>query len=90
MTIALSLALAGAMVPACSITSRSGPQTVSKDVVAADLADIAREAGAELEWVKCPEDLVAEIGQSTRCEIEARPARFSLSPIVDGVQRGGR
>ena len=68
--------------PACSATFRSGPRTVSKDVVAADLADIAREAGAEPEWIKCRDDLVAEIGQSTQCEIEASPASFLLSPIV--------
>lgn len=78
MAIALSLAFGGAVVSGCA----TGPPVVSKADIEADLAEIVREAGAEPEWVKCRDDLVGEVGQSTRCEVEATPTELLLAPIV--------
>jgi hypothetical protein len=78
MAIALSLAFGGAVVSGCA----TGPPVVSKADIEADLAEIVREAGAEPEWVKCRDDLVGEVGQRTRCEVEATPTELLLAPIV--------
>jgi hypothetical protein len=88
LAIMLSLAIASAAVPACSAaTSGHG---VPKDVLAADIAQLARDMGGDFESVKCRDDLIGEVGQSTQCEIEASSAKYALTPIVTVTSVGDK
>jgi hypothetical protein len=82
------LVLAGAAASGCI----SGPLVATQTTLEKDIADLLREdeEGLQLDSVKCPGDLVGEVGESIRCEVEARPAHFLLTPIVTvtGVEDG--
>jgi hypothetical protein len=83
MAIALiSLVVAGAPVSACSSSTGTGPPTVSKADLEAEITKIVKEVGVTPESVTCRDDLVGEVGQSTQCEIEAAPLEALLAPIV--------
>ena len=55
--------------------------TVSKDALQKDIADQLTKAGEQPESVTCKEDLVGEVGKTTRCEVVMSPTN-SFEPVV--------
>lgn len=76
------LALVCAVVSGCTFSAgvKSTP-TVSKDDLQKDIADRLTQAGEQPESVTCKEDLVGEVGKSTRCEVVMGPTN-SFEPVV--------
>lgn len=76
------LAIMCAVVSGCSFSAgvKSTP-SVSKDALQKDIADRLTEAGEQPESVTCKEDLVGEVGRTTRCEVVMSPTN-SFEPVV--------
>ena len=55
--------------------------TVSKDALQRDITDQLAKAGERPESVTCSEDLVGEVGETTRCEVVMGPTN-SFEPVV--------
>ena len=85
MTVLATGALVCAAVSACTINigSRNPPSTatVSKADLQKDISQRLADAGQMPQSVSCPDDLVGQVGQSTRCEVTIS-ATSSLEPIV--------
>jgi hypothetical protein len=68
-----AVAVACAAVSGCTINvgTQSGPATarVPNATLQSDLSNRAAKAGAVATSVNCPEDLVGEVGNTTRCEV---------------------
>lgn len=75
-----ALACAGLMV-GCSFSVGGGTPLVAKADLQSDISKRLDEAGIKAESVNCPEDLVGEMGKTTRCDVVIS-ADNSLEPVV--------
>ena len=83
------LVSAGALVCGCSaaIGSDSDP-VVSKAALQRDIADRLTKAGERPESVTCLQDLVGELGKTTRCEVVINSTN-SFQPVVSVTRVDG-
>ena len=76
------LAIVCAVLPGCTFSAGvNSTPSVSKDALQEDIADRLTNAGAQPESVICKEDLVGEVGKTTRCEVVMGPTN-SFEPVV--------
>ena len=72
----------GAVLSGCSFSAGvNATPSVSKDALQKDIADQLTQAGEPPESVTCNEDLVGEVGKTTRCEVVMGPTN-SFEPVV--------
>jgi hypothetical protein len=72
----VAVAALGAVLTACSTQL-----TVSKDALQKDISDRLTKAGEPPQSVSCHDDLIGEVGKTTRCEV-VMSATNSFEPVV--------
>jgi Domain of unknown function (DUF4333) len=76
------VAIVCAVLSGCTFSAGvNSTPTVSKDDLQKDIADRLTKAGDPPESVTCKEDLVGEVGKTTRCEVVMGPTN-SFEPVV--------
>ena len=75
------LAIVGAVLSGCTFSAGVNSTTISKDALQKDVADRLTNAGEKPESVTCSQDLVGEVGKTTRCEVVLGPTN-SFEPVV--------
>ena len=76
------LAIPCAVLNGCIFSAgMSSTPTVAKDALQKDITDRLAKAGEKPESVTCSEDLVGEVGKTTRCEVVMGPTN-SFEPVV--------
>jgi Domain of unknown function (DUF4333) len=76
------LAIVCAVLPGCAFSAGvNSTPTVSKDDLQKNISDRLTKAGEQPESVTCNEDLVGEVGKTTRCEVVMGPTN-SFEPVV--------
>jgi hypothetical protein len=76
------LAIVFAVLPGCTFSAGvNSTPSVSKDALQKDISDRLTKAGEQPESVTCKEDLVGEVGKTTRCEVVMGPTN-SFEPVV--------
>jgi len=76
------LAIVCAVLPGCTFSAHvNSTPSVSKDALQQDISDRLSKAGEQPESVTCQEDLVGEVGKTTRCEVVMGPTN-SFEPVV--------
>jgi Domain of unknown function (DUF4333) len=73
-------AFVAAALTGCSFSVDTKP-TVSKQTLQKDISDRLAKAGAAPASVSCSDDLVGEVGKTTRCDVDLGPTR-SIEPLV--------
>ena len=77
-----ALATAGALVSGCDANvGVGGTPAVGKDALQTDIAARLAKAGEQPQSVTCKEDLVGELGKTTRCEV-VMSATNSFEPVI--------
>jgi hypothetical protein len=77
-----ALATAGALVSGCiANVGPNGTGTVGRDALQTDIAVRLAKAGQQPQSVTCNEDLVGEVGKTTRCEV-VMSATNSFEPVI--------
>jgi hypothetical protein len=77
-----ALATAGALVSGCDADVGVGrTPAVGKDALQTDIAARLANAGEQPQSVTCKEDLVGELGKTTRCEV-VMSATNSFEPVI--------
>ena len=80
--VAISVATVG-----CTLQASDGGPTVNSADLQADIAQRLADAGEQPDSVSCQEDLVGEVGQTTRCDVVLSPTNsFQPVVVVTGVQ----
>lgn len=85
-----ALAAVWALVAGCDATvGIGGTPVVDKDALQTDIAARLAGAGEQPQSVTCKEDLVGEVGKTTRCDVVMSPTN-SFEPVVTvtGVEGG--
>ncbi len=85
-----ALAALGVVVAGCDATvGVDGTPVVDKDALQTDIAARLASAGEQPQSVTCKEDLVGEVGKTTRCDVVMSPTN-SFEPVVTvtGVEGG--
>ncbi len=79
----LAAVLIGATVSGCHFSASvgGGPPVVGKADVQKDITDRLTKAGQTPQSVNCSEDLVGEVGKTTRCEVVLSETN-AIEPIV--------
>src|ERR1700755_2484479 len=76
------LATVVALQSGCDFTADVNPlPTVAKDVLQNEITDRLTAVGQRPQSVRCAEDLVAEVGRSTHCDVVMSPTN-SFAPVV--------
>ncbi len=77
-----ALATAGALAAGCDASvGLGGTPAVGRDALQTDIAARLAEAGEQSQSVTCKEDLVGEVGKTTRCEV-VMSATNSFEPVI--------
>jgi hypothetical protein len=77
-----ALATVWALVSGCDASvGVGGKPAVGKDALQADIAARLEKAGEKPQSVTCKEDLIGEVGKTTRCEVVMSPTN-SFEPII--------
>lgn len=87
-TVAWVLACAGGTLVGCSFSIGSGTPIVAKADLQKDVSAQLEKVGVNAESVTCKEDLVGEVGKTTRCEVVLSPTN-SFEPIVTATKVEG-
>ncbi len=88
-TVVAALTLAGGALAGCSFSIGSGTPVVAKADLQKDISDRLDQAGAKAESVTCKDDLVGEVGKTTRCEVVIN-ATNSIEPVVTVTKVEGK
>ncbi|MDT5236027.1 MAG: hypothetical protein QOF47_2014 [Mycobacterium sp.] len=81
-TAAGALTTVGALVAGCDANvGIGGTPAVGKDALQTDIAARLAKAGEQPQSVTCKEDLVGELGKTTRCEVVMSPTN-SFEPVI--------
>ena len=76
------LAIVCAVLSGCTFSAGvNSTPSVSQDDLEKNIADRLTKAGEQPESVTCKEDLVGEVGETTRCEVVMGPTN-SIEPVV--------
>ncbi len=77
-----ALATVGALVSGCIANDgHNGTGTVGRDALQTDIAVRLAKAGQQPQSVTCNEDLVGQVGKTTRCEV-VMSATNSFEPVI--------
>jgi hypothetical protein len=76
-----ALAVAGAALSGCSFSGSIGTPTVAKADLQKDISDRLTKAGEKPQSVTCQDDLVGEVGKTTKCEVSLSETN-TFEPIV--------
>lgn len=87
-TAAAVLACAGGTLVGCSFSVGSGPPIVAKADLQKDISAQLEKAGVNAESVICKDDLVGEVGKTTRCDVVISPTN-SFEPVVTATKVEG-
>jgi hypothetical protein len=77
-----ALVIAGALVSGCDANVGIGSRSaVGRDALQTDIAARLAKAGEQPQSVTCHENLVGEVGRTTRCEVVMSPTN-SFEPVI--------
>jgi len=85
-----AVAMAASALTGCSFSVKTGtgPPVVAKADLEKDITDRLAKAGQTPQSVACAEDLIGEVGKTTRCEVVLSQSN-AIEPIVKATQIDG-